>query len=302
MKMAFLTNISVFLKATIDNIYKFVYNIKCELFLIAVMALPAILCILLPFPAEASSAERAEPVRFVLKDTGHAADGEIVFEIALSEKRELCGMLATLRYDEASLEFVNCEIDKSLSEKGFVLSAHLRNGKVVLLLDGSENFEAETVARLVFKPKCGGEFGFLLTPISAFKWENGELCDLGTETIAESLVFSRDLSETAPQMSSARLDESESGRELTLFGSVSEGFAAGFDVCVVDLSSFESEAFSTVWVLDPKEGRVKSINCSLALSDGESLCVIVKPVAFVGRRTVTGKEKIYIIDGGELIY
>jgi hypothetical protein len=297
-----LTKIVVFLRAAIDDIYKFVYNVKGYLCAVAAVMAVVVVCAELPISSVDSEGRMRRSVALELSSSENENGEEIFVTVSLKEG-ELCGMFACLEYDKAAVEFVSAELDESPREQDFAFLTNGGEDGIFLVFDGSENLRSGSLVTFVFKPLSeSGDALFSLKVSSAFAWAAEAAEELDVTTPSLSLSVCRNEENEEPVLSSVRI-ESDSGQPvLTLCGSARDCFAVGFDICTVNLSSFRGESYRAMSVISTVGASAGRFEHSVAVPRGESLCVIVKPIAFSGQREFTGKEKIIMIEDGEPIF
>lgn len=302
--MSKLTKFKKNLKCTLDIIHKIVYNVKGYLCAMAAFIIIIVVWAELPVLSSDTRAVAREPIAFELSCIENGSEGELELTVSVKDAQPFCGMLARLDYDEQKVKFLSAELDESLEEKSIGFLTEVSEGEVFFVVDSGENFASEKLLTIRFAPiENGNSICFTLTEISAFKWLGEEPAELNVTSDKVSLVFSRHGFDGEPEISSAELDRGE-GQELflKLSSSTENGFAAGFDVCTLDLSNFMGESYREIAVLCADNTQRRQFVHTLVISDRGRFCVIVKPVVFIGREEHTGKEKVFMIDNGVLIY
>ena len=233
-----------------------------------------------------------------------APQGEITVTLATADAVRVCGIAAELTFDDGVLVFTGAKISQELSEQGFLLSVSEENGKISLIVDGSQNVSCDTLVSLIFVP-LGGEDTFTSIDVSvkeAYFWNDGELELLHGLTSSLNVALSGDVvGADLPRLLSSSVFALEDDLVLELSGAFpSNCIAVGFEVFVADLSEIDASEMLISRVL-PNGSEEKRACFSIETPNKSRLCVVITPVSFSREGTVIGRETVILIGDGKIV-
>ena len=229
----------------------------------------------------------------VIRLEGEERGGELEVAVCLDSSGGICGALLDVVYDAD--EFLLLSVG---AECGLSLSYVDRGGAVRILLDGVENCDAEcALARIYFIRRAGrdGTAEFFIGGAEAYS-----LCAEGiveAEITVGGGVYvggtGADFCEGVELVSvSARLSEVgevELGISLSAFG---DAFSVGARMFFVDFGG--GGECGEILVSSVGASRGGTVPCGLGVRG--ACCVVITPIAYVGRRRIEGEKRVAIIN------
>jgi hypothetical protein len=257
-------------------------------------------------PSAFSYSEIANPSRAVmLLKQGFLDDGVVEISLELESESGLCGLLATLEYDERVLTFVSCGVDEQTAN-GLNFSYNNAQGKVTFLLDGKQNSAPSgTLVRFYFKLAekiSPASCDVKLLPIAArcafFVDDEGALRELTLDTSNARVTFSPNHTEgnlvnVLPRLGSISASREGDATLLYLMGEMTgKGyFAVGFKIFFVDTFGATTEV-----VIVARVANGEKYELAARLPQARRMCFIITPLSYNGKRIVEGEKQIFLFE------
>ena len=305
------TNINNIFCVCVDNLKKLSYNVKRALLRtrVFIAEMPKILLFILFFimaiilsSFEADCSERvgedAQSVK--LKIEAVAFIGETLsVAIRYDGVEALCGVLATLEYDTEVLSLSEFVEGKDLDDGG-CLTCAFGEGSVSFLLDSSDALGNGELALIRFS--CRGEFRGTVKLL--LRGGYGNACVLRDGTVAKAYLFDSALMcETYGCVEGGFFvsDISVRDSDLVVWGSASQSCCfIGFDVTVTDIYGNGAEAYTVSAKTEMADSGAFCAKASLPKVFRDGSIIVIKPLCYVRDGVEIGKEKIFLVFGGEL--
>ena len=285
---------SLNIKRNLHNFYVLVL-----LWLVAVVAVSssAVVC-------EASDPSKdASEYASVKLESLPSSDETVRLSLTTGDGVSICGMRAVVRYDPEMLKLKEVIPDEKFAGSGGVLSFADRYGEVVLVADICENYTECELGILVFETRetCrAGEVCFELQVDPMYFWDEDELVSIEPPAKEEFAVVIPDfvMDNGALGLTVETKKEGEAVALTLRAVAPSRCFAAGFDVCVVELTSLDVQGFSVLSVPGGDMAEERTFSHTLRLSLEGAYCVIIKPMIYFRGGVVSGCEVVIFIDDG----
>ena len=231
-----------------------------------------------------------------------------VLEISLEleSRNGICGLLATMEYDESALALVSCGVGESNEDK-LTFSYKTSQGRIVFLMDGQKNSApCGALAKFYFKisndisaPKNAE---IRLLPIaercSFFIDEIGAFQEISLDTRDSTVCIDKAEPENKdviipPRLCSLTARGADGEFWLDLVGERigNKHFAIGFKVFAVDTHSAQ-----TTTVIVAKVVNGEKTDLSIALPHENGTCVIITPLAYNGKKIIEGEKQIFLFE------
>ena len=304
--MSFFSNLVNILKAYADKASKELYKVKNNFYVFTLMVLAfgvgisslAVVC------GASGVFKESEPISVKLESLP-SSDGKLRLSLSV-DGESICGMKAVVRYDPDAVALKEIVPDGALACQGGVLSFAESEGEIVIVIDACENYAEGELGILIFdafSSYVGREISFEVQVEELYFWSNDELVAAELPQKEEILAVIPDFV-TGDGSFDPTVETRSDGEtvELTL-RAVAPGrcFAAGFEVCAVELASLESQCFSVIGVLGAAATEERIFSHTVGLSRGKRYCVIIKPVVYFGGGAVIGQETVVVIDDGSIV-
>ena len=294
-------------RARVDKVNEKIYNIKCSLrnFRVFVSLILVLICAVFFLAVDCGAAsdtgEAGTSSRPVVR-LERLTDEDGFLKIGLSlEGAAFCGLRAALRYDPDGAALSEVIPDELLTEQGGALSFVERDGEITIIVDLCENYDEGEIGILLFEV-FGREICLEAQIEEIYFWREDCLAGIKLpEKEKFSVAFQASGANEDVLGPVAMINTDGETAELTLSAvAPSRCFAAGLELCVVELESLETQGFSVSGVLSGSAAEKRSFSHTVALSSVGRYCIIVKPVAYFGSGAVTGREIVIIVDNGSL--